>query len=215
MSRRDRENNSIKDDGLKLDPGALRGRQSVRATFRLPVQVIELLTVAASQLGVQQKSLFDQLLEDRAVLRGIARAKRGGDPTSRERHQKTMVLSRRSLEALNETAKKQRVARDLLVEAAIRRLMPVMTAEQQKQAVRKHLLESMTAHRDAAAGILARAEKLLGRDDPVYDEINRMTEGCSLAVEGVGGIVEKGKCLERITGCENPEPRERGGPDDS
>ena len=39
-------------NGLSAD--RLRGRQSVRATFRLPTEVIELLSMAASQLGVKQ-----------------------------------------------------------------------------------------------------------------------------------------------------------------
>ena len=61
------------DEGMVgLSADILRGRQSVRATFRLPSQVIALLSVAASQLGLKQKSLFDQLVEDRAVLEQVA-----------------------------------------------------------------------------------------------------------------------------------------------
>jgi hypothetical protein len=123
-----------------------------------------------------------------------------------------MVLSRRSLEALNAAAEKHQVARDVLVESAIRKLWPVMTAEQKKQATRTHLLESMIAHRDSGKRLLDKTENLLGREDPVYSEINRMIEGCSLAVEAVSAFVEKGKCLDRLTGQGAPDPRKRGGP---
>jgi hypothetical protein len=177
--------------------------------------VIELLTVAASQLGVQQKSLFDQLLEDRAVLRRIATNKREEGRSGRERLQKTMVLSRNSLEALNEAAKTHRIARDILVEASIRRLMPVVIAEQEKQTARKQLLESMTAYRDAGKRLMDKAERLLGREDPVCGEIRRMMENCTLAVDRVCDFVEKGKCLDRIAGCTEPAERERGGRHDT
>jgi len=46
-----------------LNADALRGRQSVRATFRLPTEMVSLLSIAASHLGLKQKSLFDQLVE--------------------------------------------------------------------------------------------------------------------------------------------------------
>ena len=58
--------------GPSLDANTLRGRQSVRATFRLPPPIIELLSIAANQLGIKQKSLFDQLVEDREVLEQVA-----------------------------------------------------------------------------------------------------------------------------------------------
>ncbi len=198
MARKENEPEERKDEGLKLNPGELRGRQSVRATFRLPVQVIELLSVAAAQLGVQQKSLFDQLVEDRAVLMRIAGGRRDAGPPGKHRHQKTMVLSRNSLEVLNEIARKHRVARDLLVEASIRRLMPVMSAEQKKQEIRKQLLGSLTSYRNRGRALMEKTETLLGRDDPVYGEVLRMVECCSGAVEQVNDFVEKGKCLERI-----------------
>ena len=195
------------DKGLKLNPDDLRGRQSVRATFRLPLQVIELLSIAASQLGLQQKSLFDQLLEERDVLRMIAVRGQAKEVPGKDRLQKTMVLSRHTLELLNEMAKKHGVARDILVEASIRRLVPVISSEQKKQEIRKQLLKSLIAFRADGERLMKRTEGLLGSEDPVYEEIRRMVDGCSLAVDQVGAFVEKGKCLERITGA----TRERGG----
>ena len=53
-------------------PADLRGRQSVRATFRLSTKAIDALSVVAVQLGIKQKSLFDHLIEDLTVLEKIA-----------------------------------------------------------------------------------------------------------------------------------------------
>lgn len=51
----------------------LIGRQFVRATFKLPQDVINLLAAIAAQLGIKKKSLFDQLLKNTAELEEIAR----------------------------------------------------------------------------------------------------------------------------------------------
>jgi hypothetical protein len=40
----------------------LRGRQSVRATFRLSEACIDAITVLSAQLGIKQKSVFDHLM---------------------------------------------------------------------------------------------------------------------------------------------------------
>jgi len=39
----------------------LRGRQSVRATFRLSERAIDALSIVSVHLGIKQKSLFDHL----------------------------------------------------------------------------------------------------------------------------------------------------------
>ena len=64
-----RENDGLDDllgDRLSLE--GLQGRQSVRATFQLPLRMIDLLGAVASQFGVKQKSLLDSLFEDRQVV---------------------------------------------------------------------------------------------------------------------------------------------------
>ena len=50
----------------------LRGRQSVRATFKLSPGAIEALSVVAAHLGIKQKSIFDHLIEDAQSLMLIA-----------------------------------------------------------------------------------------------------------------------------------------------
>ena len=57
---------------LFISAQGLKGRQSVRATFKLPEYTINLLGIVASQLGIKQKSLFDQLVDDKVVLTEVA-----------------------------------------------------------------------------------------------------------------------------------------------
>ena len=51
----------------------LRGKQSVRATFKLSERAIDALSIVAIHLGIKQKSLFDHLIDDTRSLKVIAR----------------------------------------------------------------------------------------------------------------------------------------------
>ena len=62
----------------------LRGRQSVRATFKLSAICIDAISIVAGQLGIKQKSLFDHLFQDAASLRDIARKLKGETARSRQ-----------------------------------------------------------------------------------------------------------------------------------
>ena len=62
------ENNKENDD-FELSAHQLKGKQSVRATFRLSDQMIDLLKVAANHLKVKQKSLIDELVQIKRLLK--------------------------------------------------------------------------------------------------------------------------------------------------
>ena len=96
---------------LSLTIEDLMGKQSVRATFRLPQQTIDLLSVIAGQLGIKQKSLFDQLIEDTSVLKQVAKEAQQYSSDSEDTRQKTFVISRSSLLSLNYIAKQQKIPR--------------------------------------------------------------------------------------------------------
>lgn len=51
----------------------LRGRQSIRATFKLTAGCIDAISIVAKHLGIKQKSLFDHLAEDTQVLKKLLR----------------------------------------------------------------------------------------------------------------------------------------------
>ena len=85
---------------------ALRGRQSVRATFRLSEACIDAISILSAQLGIKQKSVFDHLMEDAQVLKDMASEPENSEFDRHERIQKTFVVSRRSLSFLDTIARK-------------------------------------------------------------------------------------------------------------
>ena len=107
----------------------LRGRQSVRATFRLSEACIDAISILSAQLGIMQKSVFDHLMEDVQILMNMASELENTAFDRHERVQKTFVLSRRSLSFLDAISSKHNASRDALVEYSIRRLLPIIAKE--------------------------------------------------------------------------------------
>lgn len=180
--------------GLSAD--SLKGKQSVRATFKLPAEVIELLSIAASQLGLKQKSLFDQLMEDRDILAQVARQAAMRRSTVAERRQKTYVLSRNSLVALDAVARGQKIPRDILVEVSIQRLQPVINAEKEKQKKRKAILAQLEDYFEEGLELLGNTEKDLSNRDPVYEQMEILIRQCQQNLLAIRQIVDQGRCLE-------------------
>jgi hypothetical protein len=188
------------DPAPSLDAEILRGRQSVRATFRLPPAVIELLSLAASQLGIKQKSLFDQLIEDRQVLAQVAALMADtfqSNEAQPQRQQKTYVVSRSALLSLEHVAKTLDMPRDLLVEISISRLLPVISSEQEKLAKRKVVLAEIEEHLGQGQGVLQRAEEMLGTDDAAVRLLAQAVAQCGRVAEELRGVVAKGRAMER------------------
>ena len=111
----------------RLSIDTLRGRQSVRATFKLSPEVIELLRVMAAQLGIKQKTLFEHIIEKKEILEQLARLQ-SHDTADGERRQKTFVVNRDTLAVLEHLTKQYQVSRNVLVEVSIRRLLPIPTS---------------------------------------------------------------------------------------
>ena len=97
----------------------LSGRRSVRATFKLTERAIDAISVLSVHLGIKQKSLFDQLVDDTDTLRLIAQEIPVDKPTMQNRIQKTYVVSRKTLTCLDETSKRFKTPRDALVEFSL------------------------------------------------------------------------------------------------
>jgi len=68
----------------------LKGRQSVRATFKLTQGCIEAITIVANQMGIKKKSLFDHLAEDKKSLESIAQEIKNTTLNQDTRVQKTL-----------------------------------------------------------------------------------------------------------------------------
>ena len=69
----------------------LRGRQSVRATFRLSEDCIDAISILSVQLGIKQKSVFDHLMEDAQVLKNMASELENTEFDRHQRIQKNAV----------------------------------------------------------------------------------------------------------------------------
>lgn len=181
----------------RLSAEGLRGKQSVRATFRLPNHIIELLGLVAAQLNLKQKSLFDQLVEDAVVLDQVARKAGRVHPQAEDKRQKTFVLSRRSLQVLESVARRRKIPRDLLVEISIRRLVPLMNEEQRRHSKRIELFREMEQLLMLAERLRRGAAGSLGEEDPFYELSEKIVVACAEQLQQGKEVLEKGESMAR------------------
>lgn len=186
----------------------LRGRQSVRATFKLSEGCIDAITIVATQLGIKQKSLFDHLSEDTQTLQSIARRLRNQRFDRRDRKQKTYVISRRTLNCLDDIARRFDAPRDALVEYSVQRLLPLILRERRRHERRKEMLSKIARHFRRGEKLLEELGRRLGKDDPVYRRMAAAMVAYASAYEQIRAIVEKGRIIENFDpatlGAEDP-----------
>ncbi|SDP65235.1 hypothetical protein [Desulforhopalus singaporensis] len=173
----------------------LRGRQSVRTTFKLSERSISALSVLASQLGIKQKSLFDHLIEDTRALALIAEGFETFDERS-HRVPKTFVISRKTLENLENVSMQYDTPRDALVEYSIERILPLIEKEKKKHEKRKILYKELREYLDHGLAMLNWSEQELGEEDPAFHDLLSMMKGVTNCVERVGEHVRKGRKIE-------------------
>ena len=198
MRKAEKKSSIVDIPQTQLSANSLQGKQSVRTTFSLPEQMIDLLSVAAGQLGVKQKSLFDHLVEDREVLQQVAEEAQSYQPAGEERRSKTFVMSRTALLSLEKVAKKSHMPRDILVEVSIRRLLPVMDNEQEKQEKRQAILKDCKAYLGQGEKLLKKSARLLGKEDQIYKRLEDLVNLCDKSVTELSEVVEKGKRMEGL-----------------
>lgn len=174
----------------------LRGKQSVRATFRLTARAIEAISVVAVHMGIKQKSLFEHLMEDAQTLSQVARQVQEEAFQPRERVQKTYVLSRRTLKILQEACEAFDTPRDALVEYSIQRLLPVIEEERKRHRRRKAVLEDISAHVRQGKTVLAKIEAALGDDDPLYHGYRQALRSLQQAEKEIIAYIDKGDIIE-------------------
>jgi hypothetical protein len=176
----------------------LRGRQSVRATFKLSARAIEALSIVAVHLGIKQKSLFDHLIEDVEALNTIARELEAEQFRSIDRVQKTFVISRRTLVSLDEIARGSKAPRDALVEYSIQRLLPVILREREKHRKRKKLRDDINLHVEEGLKLLEKSKSLLGDEDPVTARLEAAMSYYNAARANISNFVDKGDIIEEF-----------------
>jgi hypothetical protein len=174
----------------------LRGKQSVRATFKLSEECIDAIAIVATQLGIKQKSLFDHLIDDMESLRIIAGELQDTNLNKKSRIQKTYVVSRKTLSSLEAVSRNYNAPRDALVEYSVQRLAPIIAKERQKHENRKKVLDAITKHLRQGEEILSKAKKSLGEDDPVYDRLESIINTYDNAYESIRSFLERGKIIE-------------------
>jgi hypothetical protein len=174
----------------------LRGRQSVRATFKLSARAIDALSIVAVHLGIKQKSLFDHLIEDVQTLNVIAREIESEEFRTLDRVQKTFVISRRTLTSLDEISRQFKAPRDALVEYSIQRLLPVIQRERDKHRRRKKLMAEIEQHYQAGMRLMEQAAALLGEDDPVATRLAAAMEAYTGARNQIAHFVDKADVIE-------------------
>ncbi len=191
--------NQLRDDMLPQPSSRdLRGRQSVRATFKLTARAIETMSAVSIHLGIKQKSLFDHLVDDIKALEVIAREVQTTKFDEPSRVQKTFVLSRRTLNSLELASVNFQTPRDALVEYSIQRLMPVITKEKEKHQKRKALLSRINGFLENGEQIMREAREWLGEEDPVFDELARAMTVLLNARDDIAAFIDKGKIIERF-----------------
>lgn len=192
-----RENNTDENGSLTfITSSGLRGRQSVRATFKLSSGCIEAISIVAAQLGIKQKSLFDHLAQDSASLNAIAKEVRNARVGAENRVQKTYVISRSSLSLLDQISRAFNAPRDALVEFSVRRLLPVIDNEQKKYEMRKAAFSGIQQHFNKGTQLLEKMIDQLGEDDPVVARLSSVMETYASAAKAIGAFLERTRGIE-------------------
>ncbi len=176
----------------------LRGRQSVRATFKLTEECIGAISIVATHLGIKQKSLFDHLVEDMSSLKAIARELKNTNMHTQNRVQKTFVISRKSLRSLETVSKSHNAPRDALVEYSVQRLLPIIINEQKKHQTRKKMRSAIAAHLEAGKTLLGKVKDALGAEDPVLNRMTALMTSYESTFSAIDAFIERGKLIEEF-----------------
>ncbi len=191
-----------KNKGKRELPGAdafkLMGHQSVRTTFKLTENAIQIISAASVHLGVKQKSLFEHLIGEIKSFESFAHEFQSHKFEKEPRFQKTYVLSKKSLLSLKKASENFHTPRDVLVEYSIRRLKPVIENERIKHRQRKKILKDLALYKDQGEKLLKKSEKLLGEDDPVHDKIEKMITNCVAIHKNIETFIEKCEIIENF-----------------
>ena len=180
----------------------LRGRQSVRATFRLSEACIDAISILSAHLGIKQKSVFDFLMEDTKLLNEIAKELEDSRFIRRHRVQKTFVISRKSLSSLEKISSDFNASRDALVENSVHRLMPVIAREREKHRIRKEILNLIMDHHQKGKMILEQAVSLLGPEDMISYRFQSVMTTYQNAFTTMASFIERGKLIEGFNEAE-------------
>ncbi|MCF8090986.1 MAG: hypothetical protein K9K21_11280 [Desulfotignum sp.] len=174
----------------------LRGRQSVRATFKLSQKAIDAIGLVAVHMGIKQKSLFDHIIEDMSHMEKLARSIRIRQFEKLPRRQKTFVMSRRTIDALSAVSQAHDMPRDALVEYAVQKLESVIQSEKIRHAQRKKLAAEIMAHFEKGEQLYRSVAGTLGKDDPFCRHLGKAVHAARKTAEDLQAFLKKSQVLE-------------------
>ena len=176
----------------------LRGKQSVRATFKLSQKAIDSIGLVAIHMGIKQKSLFDHIIEDIDALDRLAKTIQIRQFKKIPRKQKTFVLSRKTIDALEAISLAHGTPRDALVEYSIKKLESIISAEKARHEERKIILKDIVDHFTQGKILYEKAVTILGKDDPFCKRIEKAVFTCQKTEDELTCFIEKSKVLEKF-----------------
>lgn len=191
--------------GKKMSPGlnlprmtssALKGKQSVRANFKLSEVCIQAINIVSTQLGLKHRSLFDYLVEDIDALQTIAEDIVKSDHHPDKRVQKSFIISRETLKLIDDMCDNLNISRDILIENSVRRLLPIIEKEIENHRKRREMLDLVDKHLKSSRIVLNTIKDSVGADDPIYRAFKNSVSTCKQVSSQIGNIVQKGKVLE-------------------
>lgn len=174
----------------------LRGKQSVRATFKLSQKAIDAIGLVAIHMGIKQKSLFDHIIEDLDALDSLAKTIQIRQFNKIPRKQKTFVLSRRTIEALGTISAAHDTPRDALVEYSVKKLEAIIQTEKLRHEERKQLQKEIAHHFTQGRSLYKKAVGILGKNDPLCRQMGKAVFACQKTEETLFEFIEKSKVLE-------------------
>ena len=180
---------------------ALKGKQSVRTSFKLSEGCIQAINIVATQLGLKHRSLFDYLVEDTDSLETLAKEIVKIEPNKNKGSQKSFIVSRDTLKDIDGFCEKLKISRDTLIELSVRRLLPIIEKETKSHNKRKELFELVDKQYQESRKVLDLIKKGVGLEDPAYKAYQATVVACKQVKKQFNDILSKGKVLEGF----NPE----------
>jgi hypothetical protein len=179
-----------KEQELQVDPHELIAKQSVRTTFKLSEKTINLLKVAAGHLGIKQKTLLVQLLEDKKALDLLADDAITYARDENKCRPKTLVLSQKALDQIETVSSYWEIPRDYLIELSVARLTSYVNSLALTHEKRGLLMEELDRHNTHVSDLFKKAGTMLEEDDVFWVRLKNLTERTQKQVEEIRKTVK-------------------------
>ena len=170
----------------------------MRTSFKLSDGCIQAISIVATQLGIKHRSLFDYLVEDTDSLEALAKEIVDKEPTNNKGFQKSFIVSRETLQAIDSLCKKLEISRDTLIELSVRRLLPIIEKEMEGHRKRKELFELVNKHYQESRKVLDSIKRSVGTEDPAYRACQATVAVCKQVKNQFDDIISKGKVIEKF-----------------